>query len=207
MIRKLCISVATLVAVTGLALVAAPAQATVIPHHGQYQGRDASHPARTVSFSFSGTQMTHFTVNHHVFGGAHVSNGMWHETCHNGFCTKGQWLGDGHVRGAWRPGGGHWTGFDVYYEQSIVHHRGNYLGDDHHDRDVRLHLATHGAVTWTLDQVGTVTGSLRGNTVEACNTTICFRGHWQHDYEVVGSWWYRNSPHHTIAWDVWAISH
>jgi hypothetical protein len=207
MLRKLLTVAAALVATAGLGLAAAPAQASVIPHHGEYKGHDASHPARTVSFTYSGTQMSHFTINHQVFGGAHVSHGAWHETCHNGFCTKGQWTSDGVVRGAWRHGGGHWTSFEVHYERSIAHHRGTYIGRDQHGKGVNVHLSAHNAVTWTLDQVGTVTGTMHNNRVEACNHTMCFRGHWQHEHEIVGSWWHKNSPHHVVAWDVWAISH
>ena len=108
--RLVAIVAAALALTAGLLVGSTTAQAaSVLPEPGHYLGHD--HHARVITFSFSGNQMMHFRVNHHLIGGAHVSHGMWHETCHGGYCTKGMWTSDTHVSGAWRHGGGTWVHF------------------------------------------------------------------------------------------------
>ena len=90
---------------------AAPAL-SVLPNSGSYTGVD--HAGRTITFTFGGNQMSHFMTNHQVVGGAHVSNGMWHETCHNGICAKGHWENDTTVVGLWRySNSNHWRQWEA----------------------------------------------------------------------------------------------
>jgi len=124
MLRKISAVLAALVVMTGLTLaVSSGADAkSVLPAHGSYAGVD--HGGRMVTFSFSGNTMSHFTVGHTVIGGAHVCNGAWHETCHNGMCIKGMWMSDTHVTGSWRQGGGAWVHFNRPRPQRARQHPG-----------------------------------------------------------------------------------
>jgi hypothetical protein len=206
MIRKLCTALAILATVTGLALVASPAEASVIPQHGNYKGTD--HGGRMVTMSFAGNQMSHLTVGHQYFGGAHVSNGMWHETCANGWCSKGQWSEDGRVTGSWRHGSSStWTPFTVMVENPIRPYQGTYMGHDH--RGLGVHLSFNGShvmdFTWDSNVIGSA--SVSGDAFQACHRNFCFKGHWQSAHEVVGSWWYQNAAHDTHPWEAWAYSH
>src|SRR5690349_9298693 len=126
MLRKLLAVLAAAACAAGLALTFSPfAEAgkgsasarAALPMHGAYAGVD--HGGRIVSFMFSGNYMSHFTVKHTVIGGAHVGSDAWHETCHNGMCTKGMWVTDTHVTGFWRTANGHWTSFSAWYEPPI----------------------------------------------------------------------------------------
>jgi hypothetical protein len=84
MLRKLLAALAALIVTTGLTLAytsGADAR-SVLPAEGNYAGVD--HSGRMVTLSFGGNYMSHFTVGHKVIGGAHVSKGAWHETCHGG---------------------------------------------------------------------------------------------------------------------------
>ncbi len=111
--RKLALAVALLVA---LAFAATTAAASTIPYTGPYLGEDAHH--RTITFSYSRTRgMYDFRVNHHLIGGAHVSGGRWHHTCHNGYCTRGQWSHDFMVTGYWNDSHG---GRDVFFEANAI---------------------------------------------------------------------------------------
>lgn len=127
MFRKLCCALTGVVAV--FAFTATPATAmsprpsgdsasrTALPYHGHYRGQDAH--GRHVSFSYFGTQMSNFMVNHHAFGGAHVSGDRWHHTCHNGKCTRGHWETDVRVVGTWNdPNSGH----EVHFEAHLFAH-------------------------------------------------------------------------------------
>ena len=117
MFKRLLCAVAVLAATTAMSSAPAdarPAQAgrastssssAVLPYAGHYRGHD-SH-GRAISFYFHGNQMTHFMVNHTAFGGAHVGHAAWHNTCHDGRCTQGMWVGDTQVHGSWSHGGHH----------------------------------------------------------------------------------------------------
>jgi hypothetical protein len=216
MIRKLLAATAALLFVAGFGVATSgtatagdggAAMRSVIPHHGVYNGTDAGH--RHVSFTFGGAhgnQMTHFTVGHQVFGGAHVSNGMWHETCHNGFCTKGQWTSDGHVTGAWRHGGQAWTTFTVSYNPPAHPYTGSYMGRDHRaGKSIKFSFKNNHVVEFKLD--GHVVGNAQVATrhFETCHGNVCFKGHWQSEHEVVGSWRQANG-HDWIGWEAWAFS-
>jgi hypothetical protein len=111
--------------VAALAFTAAPAGAmspsdtdarTAMPYHGSYLGGDSHH--RTIRFEFHHNAMSQFMVNHTVIGGAHVGHDAWHETCHNGYCTSGQWVDDVTVRGTWRHGSGH----AIHWEARLYAH-------------------------------------------------------------------------------------
>lgn len=208
MLRKLSAVLASLVVLTGLTLVftsGADAK-SVLPTHGSYAGVD--HGGRMITFSFAGNTMTHFTVNHTVIGGAHVSNGAWHETCHNGMCTKGMWQSDTHVTGSWRSAsGGSWVHFSATYKPStaIQPYGGTYLGRDHTGLRVHLTYRNGGIQGFSLDH------SVRGNIAvhnarfETCLPSICVKGHWQSEYEVIGSWRPVNSST-WVTWDAYAYA-
>lgn len=208
MFRKTLAVIGTLAAVSAsLMLGSATAEASVIPKNGGYHGVDHGH--RNVSFSFSGNQMTHFMVGDQSFGGAHVSNGMWHETCHNGFCTKGSWTSDGHVTGYWRLGSSHtwvsWTAVHQVPAPPSIYH-GPYSGVDHHG--TRIHLRFDGHVR--SFQIGhTSYGDASVNHTghfAFCTHTVCVQGHFQDRTVVVGHW--RHAGSHTwIPWDANAYAY
>lgn len=127
MFRKLCCALTAVIAV--FAFSATPVNAvsarpsgdtvsrTALPFHGHYRGTDAH--GRHIAFSYFNSYMSNFTVNGHVFGGAHVSGDMWHHTCHNSKCTKGQWMTDVHVVGTWNdPNSGH----EVHWSAHLYAH-------------------------------------------------------------------------------------
>lgn len=203
MIRKLMAAAAAVLTAATLSLVAqAPAQATVLPSSGTYSGTDAH--GRHVSLSFGNhNQMSHFTVAHQVFGGAHVSNAMWHETCHNGFCTKGAWVNDSEIHGAWRQGGGHWTTWTVRFNgaPTATHHAGPYNGVDHTGLRIAFgYTASHGVVSFKLDHNLIGNAPVRNGFFDTCHHQVCIKGHWQTSRYVVGSWRFANSSHWT-AWE------
>ena len=203
MLRKLCSVAAALICIAGLGLAAsAPAQArSVLPHHGTYTGVD--HGQRIVSLSFNGTTVTHFTVGHLVIGSAHVSNGMFHETCHNGYCFKGMWMTDTRVEGYWRHGGSHtWTPWSATVNQAVVPYAGPYLGRDH--RTLRVHFSYHSGYvrSFSLDHNLLGDAPVSNGGFDVCFTSICVKGHWQDPYNVVGSWRYRNSS----EWNPWEVN-
>jgi hypothetical protein len=217
MIRKLLSVTAALLFVAGFGVATsgtavaggggggAAVRQSVIPHHGVYNGVDQHN--RHISFTFGGThsnEMTHFTVGHQVIGGAHVSNGMWHETCHNGMCTKGQWTSDGHVTGAWRHGGSHtWTTFTASFNPPAHPYAGTYAGRDHRQLSIRFSFSNNRLVDFTLDHNVHGSAAVTNRHFETCFRTICIKGHWQTQYDVVGSWRYVNS-HEWNAWDAFA---
>jgi hypothetical protein len=189
MLRKLSAVLAALIVTTGLtvALTSGADAKGVLPSEGNYAGVD--HGGRMVTLTFSGNYMSHFTVASKVIGGAHVNNeGAWHETCHGGFCTKGMWVSDKHIQGAWRPGGGSWTPFSVYLEEPIQPYHGTYMGRDHSGLSIHLSFGSGRINNFKLDH------SVRGNIpvthakFETCLPSICVKGHWQSPYAVVGSW-------------------
>jgi hypothetical protein len=200
MLRKLTAAAAVLFCVAGLGLAAvAPAQAkSVLPTHGSYTGKD--HADRKITFTFSGNHMSHFTVGSHLIGGAHVSNGMWHETCHNGYCTKGQWQLDFHVVGYWRTPGGHWTAFSANAPQPP--HQGDFMGRDHQGNFV--HVSFHGSRVhdFTVEGYGDFPEAhvSHGAWHETCSHAgWCYRGRFQDAHTVVGEWRTRGSVWH--AWE------
>ena len=195
MLRKLSAVLAALIVAVGLtAAVTSGADAkSVLPANGNYAGVD--HGGRMVTLSFSGNYMSHFTVGHKVIGGAHVSKGAWHETCHGGFCTKGMWVTDNHIQGSWREGGGSWVHFSVYREQPIQPYHGTYMGRDH--SGLRIHLAFgNGRINaFTLDHSNRGNVPVTNAKFETCLPSICVKGHWQSEYEIVGSWRPSNGSH------------
>jgi hypothetical protein len=208
MLRKLSAVLAALVVMTGLgfAVTSGADAKSVLPAGGAYAGVD--HGGRMITFSFSGNTMTHFTVNHTVIGGAHVGGGAWHETCHNGMCTKGMWVTDHHVTGSWRSAsGGAWVHFNVYYKpgSTIPPYTGAYLGQDR--SGLRVHLTfrdgtIHG---FSLNHSARGNIAVRGSTFETCLPSICVKGHWQSEYEVIGSWRPVNSST-WVPWDAYAYA-
>jgi hypothetical protein len=123
MIRKLTALAAALVLLATMAggaattsSAATASAASVLPYEGPYMGMDAHH--RTITFSYSRSRgMYDFRVNHHLIGGAHVAGGMWHHTCHNGYCTRAQWHHDFYVTGYWNNASG---GGDVFFEANAI---------------------------------------------------------------------------------------
>lgn len=200
--RKLLAAAAALVCATGLALTAAPAaDAAVVPVHGAYDGVD--HHGRLVSFSFNGTAISHSRVGSVTIGTAHVSNGMWHETCGNGYCFKGQWVTDQHVQGFWRHGGSHeWTSFSAT-ATAVVPYVGSYLGRDH--TGLRIHFGFRDgrlrAFSWDHNVIGDAVVAHDGS-FSVCHPTLCFKGHWQDSYYVVGQW---RHPHQS-TWTNWTAN-
>ncbi len=212
MTRRLSALVIALLWVAGVGLAGTPAQAqaqaqvrNVIPHHGVYQGTD--HGGRVVSFSFGNhNQLTHFTVGHLVIGGAHVSNGAWHETCHNGYCFKGQWVSDSVVHGAWRHGSSQsWTAFTTHFQPTPPPYQGTYMGWDHHGTRIHLSYASHQVVGFRIGQTVIGNAHVSDRRFEVCHQHVCFKGHWQTDHEVVGSW--RPATGSTwVGWEAYAYS-
>jgi hypothetical protein len=205
MLRKLTAAVAALFVVAGFGLAAAaPAQAKgVLPVHGSYTGKD--HANRHISFTFSGNQITKFTVGHHVIGGAHVSHGMWHETCHNGYCTKGQWQLDFHVVGYWRNPGGHWTAFSASAPQPPQ--QGDFMGRDHQGNFVHVSFNGTRVHDFTIEGYGDFPDAhvSHGAWHETCSHAgWCYRGRFQGPHTVVGEWRTRGSVWH--AWEAHAYS-
>ncbi|MBZ5738036.1 hypothetical protein [Nocardioides mangrovi] len=190
-LAALLLSAAGLIGIT--VATSGPASASVIPANGSYSGVD--HGGRLVSLTFHGNQVTHLMVGSQSFGGAHVSNGMWHETCHGGWCTKGQWVTDKHIQGFWRHGGSsHWTAFSVS-TSVITPYVGSYMGRDHSGLSVKFGYA-HGSVNHVhIDHNLIGSGPVSGNAFHVCTHTVCFRGHWQSDYTVSGTWRYVNESH------------
>jgi hypothetical protein len=200
MIRKLISTLAVLVSIAGFGFAAAgSASASVIPHHGGYTGVD--HGGRVVTFSYDGTQVTHFSVGHQVIGGAHVSQGMWHETCHNGMCTKGSWSTDGHATGFWRYGGGTWVPWSASSTPQMTPYAGTYMGNDH--TGLRVHLSYHSGHLrgFTLDHNLVGDAPVSHGSFETCHRVICIKGHWENEYYVVGSW--RHVSGSSTAWHTW----
>lgn len=202
--RLLAVIGALLLLTAGLLSVAPAAQASVLPAHGSYHGVD--HGSRTVSFTFSGNQMMHFSLDSQVIGGAHVSNGAWHETCHNGMCTKGMWVTDKHVTGYWRASGGHWVSFSATLQQSNPY-KGTYMGSDIHHASISFTYG-HGYLTSVVIAGGHFPNvPVTHGHFSTCHSGVCFQGHWQDDYEVVGHW----STHHagtvySFSWTARAFS-
>lgn len=177
-----------------------------LPREGSYSGVD--HAGRIVTFTFSGNYMNHFTVAHKVIGGAHVGSNAWHETCHGGYCTKGMWLTDTHVNGSWRLPDGQWTHFSAYHQPALQvrPYAGPYMGRDHTGLAVHLEFRNGMIHGFKLDH------SVRGNVsvdghgrFETCLPSICVKGHWQSEYEVVGSWRPVNGSH-WVQWEAYAYA-
>ncbi len=193
MIRKLCAIVTAALCVVGLAVAtSAPAQANVVPRHGGYSGVD--YASRAVTFSFDGTQITHFTVGSgygaFVLGTAHVTNGMWHETCGADYCFKGSWTTDNHVSGFWRHGRSQsWVGWSATYYPVASIYRGSYMGRDHHHLSVHLTYNGGYITGFALDHHA-FSGNVRvtNGTFDHCYATLCIKGRWEDDYRVVGQW-------------------
>jgi hypothetical protein len=207
MIRKLASVLAALLCVAGFGLgTAGSAQAqSVIPHHGTYTGVD--HHGRMVTLSFNGTEITHFQVAHLSFGNAHVSQGMWHERCNGGVCFKGAWVTDGHVAGFWKYGGdSSWTPWSATFTPPVTPYTGTYMGHDH--TGLRVHLSYHSGHlrAFTLDHnlVGDAPVG-HDRSFDVCHRVVCFKGHWEGEYTVVGSWRYV-SGHEWHAWEAFAYA-
>ena len=205
MLRKLIAAFAALFFVAGLGLAAAaPAQAAVLPVHGTYTGTD--HSGRAITFHFSGNQMSNFKVNHQMIGGAHVSSGAWHETCHGGYCTKGQWQLDFHVVGYWRTPGGHWTAFSASAPQPS--HHGDYMGRDHHGRFVSGSFNGSMIHNFMVTGIGHFPSAhvSGGAWHETCSHAgLCYRGRFQGTHTLVGEWRHRNGT--WVAWEANAFAY
>jgi hypothetical protein len=131
---------------------------------------------------------------------------MWHETCHNGYCFKGQWVSDTHVTGSWRHGGSStWTAWSASVAPAIRPYTGTYMGSDH--RGLRVHLSFHSGHVraFTLDHNPVGDAAVHGGAFDVCHRTVCFKGHWESDYLVVGSWRYSNS-HVWNPWEAYAYA-
>jgi hypothetical protein len=205
MIRKIVTVVAALACAAGLSFVSAgSASASVLPTPGSYNGVD--HHRNLVSFSYNGNQISHFKVGHVTIGTAHISNGAWHERCADGYCFKGHWQTQTHVVGFWRHGGSHeWTSFSAY-TTAIQPYTGSYSGRDH--TGLRIHFTySHGHLrgfTWDHNLIGDAAVDHAGY-FNVCHRSLCFKGHWQSDYYVVGEW--RHVHDHTWRpWDANAYS-
>lgn len=198
------LSAAGLIGITSATTTAA--HASVIPVHGTYSGVD--HAGRDASLSFSNNQVSHIYIGHQYFGGAHVSNGMWHETCHNGFCTKGTWLTDKHIQGYWRQGGSHeWTAFAVS-TNTISPYIGSYSGLDHNG--VRVHFGYADGRVHDVTIGHDVLGSthVSANSFSGCTHHYCIKAHWQTDTLVSGSWRTADSSTwHVFEANAYARSH
>lgn len=213
MIRKLLAATVAVLCVAGFGVATSgtavagggAAQRSVLPHHGTYNGTDQH--GRHVSFTFGGAhsnQMSHFTVGHQPFGGAHVSHGMWHETCHNGWCTKGQWTSDRHVTGSWRQGGSHtWTTFTATFNPPSHPSQGHYAGQDHRQLRITFSLSSSQVVHFTLDHNVIGSATVTNRHFDVCHHRVCFKGHWQTDHYVVGAWRYASS-HEWNGWEATA---
>lgn len=111
--RTFTVLIAALVLGVAGGAVASTASATIIATPGHYSGHDSQE--NHIGLHWNTQQhMNNFTVNYHfVIGGAHTSNAMWHETCHNGYCTAGAWTGPRTISGYYRHGSSghkvHWT--------------------------------------------------------------------------------------------------
>ena len=105
--RSLTVLVTALVLGIAGGTVASTASATVIAKEGHYSGHD--HNGNHIGFQYSKAHgMQHFTIDYSfTIGGAHVNNAMWHETCHGGYCTSGNWSTKTAVHGHYRHGGSH----------------------------------------------------------------------------------------------------
>ena len=117
--RAFTVLVAALVlGVAGGAMASTASANTIIPREGHYSGHDHNENHIGLSFGHQ-TQMNHFTIDYSfTIGGAHVSNAMWHATCHNGYCTSGAWVNKTTIQGHYWHGGSphhkvayavHWT--------------------------------------------------------------------------------------------------
>jgi hypothetical protein len=212
MLRKLTAAVAVLLCVAGFGLAAtAPAQATsVLPTHGSYTGND--HASRTIRFHFSGNQLSGFYVgsqligDHHTKHTAHVSGGMWHETCHGGWCTKGHWQTDFHVVGSWRNPQGHWTPFSASVPPPP--HRGDFMGTDHQNNSVHVTFNGHQVHDFTVNGHGGFPSATVSNGAwhEVCShTNLCFKGHFMNNSTLVGQWRHRGGTWH--SWEAYAYSY
>ena len=211
MIRKFGTALAVILCLAAVSL-AAPAQAKsgVLPTGGSYSGMD--HHGRTITFHFNGSnQISSFYVNSTLIGDshskhtAHTSGGAWHETCHNGYCTKGTWQTDFYVVGYWRGPTGSWTPFTASVPQPP--HRGSYMGTDHGGADI--HLTYNGTHVHSFSVSGHLVFPTvqvtQGSWSEVCSHDgWCYRGHFQGANTVVGEWRTRGSVWH--AWEAYAYA-
>lgn len=206
MIRKLVSTLAVLLCVAGFtAGTASTAEArSVIPNHGSYSGVD--HGGNQVTFSFDGTVITHFSIGHLYIGTAHVSQGMWHERCNNGVCFKGEWRTSTHVAGFWRYGGGQWVPWSASTTPPLMPYTGTYMGRDH--TGLNVHLSYHGGYLrgFRLDHNVIGDAAVHHGSFDVCHRVICFKGHWESDYQVVGEWRYTSNPHEWHAWEAFAYA-
>jgi hypothetical protein len=92
-----------------LLVTASLAAASIIPRAGHYAGHDVK--GHHITFYFR-DHMSHFTVDEFLIGGASVSGHQWHHTCHNGYCTRGQWHTQTQVQGFWNHSA---SGSDVHF--------------------------------------------------------------------------------------------
>ena len=73
---------------------------SVAPEAGRYGGRDEHD--RLITFTYTRAHgIQHFRIDHHLVGGARVSDGAWDRTCRHGYCMWGRWRTDDHVTGRW----------------------------------------------------------------------------------------------------------
>jgi hypothetical protein len=199
MIRKIATIMAALACAAGLSLVGAgTASATVNPVSGTYNGVD--HHGAVVSFSYNGSQLSHFRVGNIYISSVHVSNGQFPETCGGGYCIKGHWLTETHVQGYWKQGGSHeWKSFSAS-TASFRPYTGTYSGSDH--TSLNIHFSYSGGFlrgfTWDHNHIGNAAVDHLGH-FSVCHVNFCFKGHWQTEYYVVGEW--RHLHEHT--WHTW----
>ena len=149
--------------------------------------------------------MSNFTVGGHKIGGAHVSSGAWHETCHGGYCTKAHWQLDFHVVGYWRTPSGHWTAFSASTTQPP--HQGDYMGMDHANRSVRVSFNGTTVHNFRIDGIGTFANAhvSGGAWHETCNShNLCYRGRFDGSNTVVGEWRHRGGT--WVAWEAYAFA-
>ena len=190
MLRKLLAVLAAIAVTTGLTMaVTSGADAkSALPAHGSYSGVD--HAGRMVTFSFSGNYMSHFTVGHKVIGGAHVGSGARGTrpaTAASAPRACGSPTPTSPAPGARAAAPGRTSRRTLDPPMTIQPYVGTYMGRDH--TGLKVHLTfSHGRINnFTLDHSNRGSIPVTNGKFETCLQSICVKGHWQSEYEVVGS--------------------
>jgi len=118
--KRFAVFVAALVLVLAGGITASTASASSVAQEGHYSGHDHNGNHIGLNYSYQ-HHMNHFTIGYSLrIGGAHVSNAMWHATCHNGYCTSGAWVSSTKIQGHWWHGGSphHKIAYSVHWVRS-----------------------------------------------------------------------------------------
>ena len=159
-----------------------------VDHHGQ-----------SVSFSFAGTQMAHFTVSHHVIGGAHLQRHVARDLpqrLHQGSVDRTR--ARQRLR---RHGSGSWVHFTATFQQPS-HYVGPYMGRDSHDLRIHFRSGSGRVTAFSVDGVSYGDFAVSSGRFSGCQHGICVRGRWQDNYYVVGHW----RPHSSSHWINWTAN-